>query len=122
MEQLTIADLYAELTAPFPLDYIELKPGAVSKDRSKALALAYVDARAYMDRLDTVVGPDNWSVEYRPIASGSGIICRLTLLGIVREDVGEASQEDPNAHRPLSSIGTENRNKVNDERLASSSA
>ncbi len=92
----TLADIYEQLSRPFAAELIELKPGATTKDKTKALALAYVDARAYQDRLDSVVGPDNWSVEYRPLPGGAGLICRLTLLGVTREDVGEAEQSDPN--------------------------
>ena len=93
---LTLADVYDGLTAPFAPEVIELKPGALTKDKTKALALAYADPRAYEDRLDTVVGPDNWEVEYRPLPGGTGLICRLTILGKVREDVGEAPAEDAN--------------------------
>ena len=93
---LTLADIYQELTAPFAPAIIELKPGAVTKDKTRALALAYADPRAYEDRLDVVVGPDHWSVEYRPLPGGTGLICRLTILGCVREDVGEAPADDAN--------------------------
>src|SRR5437867_3836851 len=86
MESQTISALYAELIAPFPMELIELKPGKVNGKR--ALALAYADARAYQERLDQVVGPDNWSVEYRPLGAYA-VLCRLTILGVVREDVGE---------------------------------
>ena len=96
METLTLADVYQELTAPFPRTVIELKPGALTKDKTKALALAYADPRAYEDRLDAVVGPDNWEVEYRPLPGGAALICRLTILGRVREDVGEAPADDAN--------------------------
>ena len=47
---LTLAEVYDGLTAPFPPHVIELKPGAVTKDKTKALALAYADPRAYEDR------------------------------------------------------------------------
>ena len=34
---LTLVEVYEGLTAPFPLQVIELKPGAVTKDKTKAL-------------------------------------------------------------------------------------
>ncbi len=43
MDTLTLADVYQGLTAPFAPQVIELKPGAVTKDKTKALALAYAD-------------------------------------------------------------------------------
>ena len=48
--------------------------------------------RAYQARLDEVVGPDGWSVGYRTLGDRA-VICRLTVLGIAREDVGEADPE-----------------------------
>jgi hypothetical protein len=74
---------------------VEVKPGATSEGTGKALALAYVDARHYQQRLDDVAGPENWSVEYRPV-SERAVLCRLTILGVVREDVGEEAAGDPN--------------------------
>lgn len=49
---MTLDDIKEALRAPFPITAIELKPGAVNREKTKALALAYVDARAYQDRLD----------------------------------------------------------------------
>jgi hypothetical protein len=89
--------LRAALAAPFPAEQIELKPGATSRkpDKVTALALAYVDPRVYQDRLDFATSGD-WSVEYRPLGTNA-IICRLTICGVAREDVGEADPKDPNA-------------------------
>ena len=94
----TLADVYTELGEPFPIALVEVKPGATTKDKTKALALAYCDARAYQDRLDVVIGPDNWQVCYKPLPFGTAVLCRLSLLGIVREDVGECDPTDPNAY------------------------
>ena len=59
-------DIIEALRAPFPWDVIEVRPGSVRKDGTGALALAYADPRVYMARLDAVVGPTNWSVEFAP--------------------------------------------------------
>ena len=90
----TLREAASALTAPFALDQIAIKPGAVTKDKTKALALPYVDLRTYQDRLDAVVGLDGWSVEYRPTANG--LICRLTILGVTKEDIGEPSSDGDN--------------------------
>ena len=93
----TLAEAYAALCAPFPAALVELKPGATTQDKKRALALAYVDPRLYQERLDTVVGPDSWQVAYRPLGERA-VICRLQVLGIVREEVGETNDaKDPNA-------------------------
>jgi hypothetical protein len=93
MEAKTLASIYDRLTEPFAIEQIEIKPGATTKDKAKALALPYADRVAYLDRLDEVVGPENWSVEYRQI-SENAVFCRLTILGVVREDVGECHKTD----------------------------
>jgi hypothetical protein len=81
------------LRAPFRSADIDFRPGATTKDKTKAIGLAYVDKRIYEDRLDEFIGPENWSVEYRQIGD-KGVICRLTIYGVVREDVGEFAQDD----------------------------
>jgi hypothetical protein len=91
----TIETVFAALCAPFPPELVELKPGVVAEDKKRALALAYVDARHYQARLDAVVGPDQWHVTYRPWGERA-VICALTVLGVTREDVGEADKGDPN--------------------------
>lgn len=93
-DPLTLSSIRAKLSAPFAIEQVEVKPGATS-DSGRALALAYVDARHYQQRLDDVVGPENWSVEYRPV-SDRAMLCRLTIMGAVREDVGEEAAGDPN--------------------------
>ncbi|HEU5090624.1 MAG TPA: Rad52/Rad22 family DNA repair protein [Roseiflexaceae bacterium] len=88
-------EVWEALSAPFPPELVELKPGAVAEERQRALALAYVDARHYQARLDAVVGPFGWHVAYRPWGERA-VICALTVCGITREDVGEAEKGDPN--------------------------
>lgn len=70
-------DQLAALARPFHPDQISFKPGSVRRDGTAALGLAYVDLRAYMDRLDLVFGPA-WAVSYRPW-SDTRVICDLTL-------------------------------------------
>lgn len=53
-----------QLSAPFPPAKISWRVGAMTKDKTKAMALAYIDARDVMERLDDAVGPANWQSEY----------------------------------------------------------
>ena len=53
-----------QLKAPFPEDKIHWRVGATTKDKTKGIGLAYIDARDLMDRLDEVVGAENWQAEY----------------------------------------------------------
>lgn len=88
-------ELYFELCQPFPIEDVEVLPGATNGAKDKALAMPYADLRAYQRRLDLVVGPGNWQVSYRPWGENAAI-CSLTIQGIVREDVGEEKAGDPN--------------------------
>jgi hypothetical protein len=94
-QQLSLEAVFAALCAPFSPEVVELKPGAISEEKKRALALAYVDARHYQARLDAVVGSDGWQVTYRPWGERA-VICGLSILGVTREDVGEAEKGDPN--------------------------
>jgi hypothetical protein len=49
-----------------------------------------------MARLDAVVGPEHWSVEFAPWGDHR-LICRLTIFGIVKCSTGEADPQDKNA-------------------------
>ena len=91
---------YPALVRPFPPDEIELRAGATSKDKTRALALAYADPRTYQDRLDEVVGIEQWSDDYVPVpttASTVALLCRLTIAGVTKCDIGESPASDPNA-------------------------
>ena len=60
MEQKELIDALKE---PFPPAAVSWRVGATSKDKTKAIALAYIDARDVMKRLDDVMGLD-WQCRY----------------------------------------------------------
>jgi len=53
-----------QLKKPFPVNSIRWRVGATTSDKSKGIALAYIDARDVMGRLDEVCGPENWQCRY----------------------------------------------------------
>lgn len=67
------------LSAPFPRSAVHWrvqgKPYA-RDNKYSAMALAYIDARDVMDRLDDVCGPGGWQSEFTETAKGR-VICRL---------------------------------------------
>lgn len=77
-ENPTLKEMFACLATPFRPEDIEWRAGATNADKTKALALAYITSRAVMDRLDEIVGPENWRDEYQPGPDG-GVICGLSL-------------------------------------------
>ena len=65
------------LFAEFDRDAISWRAQTVSKNGDKALALAYIDARDVMDRLDSVIGAADWQDRYE--FSGARTICYLSI-------------------------------------------
>jgi hypothetical protein len=89
------------LAAPFPAESIGWKPGAVAGGR--AMALAFIDARDVMDRLDQAAGLDNWQDSYESLPDGT-VVCTLSLrIGgewLSKSDAGgESEQKDPGDRR-----------------------
>jgi hypothetical protein len=66
-------ELINELSREFPQAQIHWRAQTVRN--GKALALAYIDARDVMRRLDEVIGPANWQDMYS--IYGDRVICRL---------------------------------------------
>lgn len=70
---------FEKLSSPFPEDLVHWRAQTLTRDKEKALALAYIDARDVMERLDDVAGPANWTDYYDESASGR-VICKLSIL------------------------------------------
>lgn len=64
------------LSAPFPASSIHFRVGAMTKQQDKAIALAYIDSRDAMKRLDDVVGPMNWQRRY-PWSDDKRLYCEV---------------------------------------------
>jgi hypothetical protein len=56
--------IHKALLAPFDVGELKFFVVARSKDKTKGKVGSYIDARAVMDRLDTVVGATNWQTSY----------------------------------------------------------
>jgi len=96
-QMLAVADA---LSAPFEAKDIKFKPKLVKNNR--ALAMAYIDARLIQDRLDGVLGVENWQDTYNILPDGS-VVCSLKLrLGkrwITKTDVGSPSEQPDSGDR-----------------------
>jgi hypothetical protein len=80
-----------ELMKPFPPNRVRIRAGGGST------FLCYIDARDVMNRLDQVMGAENWEDSYRE-GTGGRVFCRLSLnvdgQWISKEDAaGESSFE-----------------------------
>lgn len=74
-----MTDVVTRLSMPFPADAVSWRPGSMTKDKTKARALAYLDARDVMERLDDVCGAGGWQCEYVPMPNGT-TCCRIGIL------------------------------------------
>src|SRR6201997_748865 len=93
------SEILAALSASFAPEDVHWKPQAISGNR--CLAVAYLDARAAMDRLDVVCGLA-WQDSYDVLPNGS-IVCWLQVLvdgqWIVKSDVGSPSEQPDDGDR-----------------------
>ena len=71
-------DILQALARPFPPDAVGWRVGSTNKEKSKGMAVCYIDARSVQRRLDEVMGFD-WQSEI--IVQSSGLVtCRIGLL------------------------------------------
>lgn len=78
-----------------PLPY-KWRVQSFSKNKASATCVAYVDARAVMDRLDEVVGPENWTCRYEQIKNNLYCYIGIYINGrlIEKSDCGTESNVD----------------------------
>lgn len=97
---MSIRTITDALCAPFEPRDVKFKPQMVKNN--KALAIAYVDVRLIEDRLDDVMGVENWQDDYEILNDGS-VTCRLRVkLGdqwVTKMDVGSPSEQPDGGDR-----------------------
>ena len=78
MSKSNIAEaLLKQLKNPFDPKFVKWRVGATNGDKSKGIALAYIDSREVMKRLDAVCGAENW--RDRMIPMDGGFICEIDI-------------------------------------------
>lgn len=70
-------DILQELSNPFPPAKISWRVGSTTADKKRGLALAYIDARDVMARLDQVCGAAGWQDRYE--FHGPRTVCYLSV-------------------------------------------
>jgi hypothetical protein len=68
---------YLELKKEFPKLSISWRAQTLTKDGTKAMALAYIDSRDVMQRLDDAVGVGNWKDSFE--TQGTRVICTISI-------------------------------------------
>ena len=82
----------SELLRPFGFGVTKYRVMNVTKAKDKGSVAFYIDARDVMDRLDEVVGGENWQDKYTVLAfseSRWAVECTLIVNGVAKTDVGE---------------------------------
>lgn len=69
-------DLLQKLKEPFDPKFVKWRVGATSPDKTKGIALAYIDAREVMKRLDEVFGVTGWQNRYSH-ANDRMVVCEI---------------------------------------------
>jgi hypothetical protein len=77
-------NIMEQLKRPFPANKIHWRVGSTNAKKlgckpweaTQGSALAYIDARDVMQRLDEVMGPQHWQCRY-PLAAGELLICEV---------------------------------------------
>lgn len=77
LDRTNITEAVALLRAPFSPSQIEWRVGSTNKDKTRGMALCYIDARAVRRRLNKVLGEWNWRSSFR--VYGSQMICKIAI-------------------------------------------
>lgn len=96
------ADLWQELAAPIPRDEVKL----LNKGGKR---MPYITARTAMNRLDAVLGPENWWDQYT--AGETSVECRLT---VRLPDGSTVTKVDAGAYAGMSDQGDDDKSGYSD--------
>lgn len=77
------------LQAPFAASDVEWRLQNLNKDKTRGMAVPYIDSRAIQNRLDEVVGPFCWQTKFIPWHASEKKASQLCVLSIFDEARGE---------------------------------
>jgi hypothetical protein len=94
-----MTDVLTQLKRPFDPSLVKWRVGATTADKSKGIALAYIDARDVMKRLDEVCGVSGWQKRLTPFQNG--FVCEIDVwdhekkMWTTRSDVAGLTKVEP---------------------------
>jgi len=94
MNQSTPKEICSKLLVPFAPEDLEWRLQLTTADRKRGLAVPYVTNRAIQNRLDEVVGPENWCNEYKPWHGSDKKAAQLCGISIYFENRGWITKWD----------------------------
>ena len=77
LDRTNIAEAVSLIRAPFSPAQIEWRVGSTNNNKTRGMALCYIDARAVRRRLNKVLGEWNWRTSFR--VYGSQMICKIAI-------------------------------------------
>jgi len=104
---------FEEIRKPIPLEGLQFFPGALNREKTEGLILAYIDATFAAQRLDEACGPGQWDLsDSKPVYEGDRVVCveRTLKLRIGDEWVGRTDYGYPNGpddSEPIKSMASD---------------
>ncbi len=96
-------DLFAALAAPFTAREVKMRSAAGGRQ------VPYITARTAMNRLDDVLGPENWWDEYQPLENS--VVCKLS---IRLPDASVVTKSDAGGYAGMSDSGDDDKSGFSD--------
>lgn len=89
--------LLKQLKNPFDPKFVKWRIGATNSDKTKGIALAYIDSREVKKRFDDVCGAENWRDKLVPVDGGfiSEIDIRISDEWITRSNAAGNTKVEP---------------------------
>jgi hypothetical protein len=79
-----MSTIYEKLAAPFKPEEVDWRVGPTNKEKTQGMALAYIDARTVMMRLDEACGPNGWQNRYS--ATQGTTVCEIGIFDNERKE------------------------------------
>lgn len=88
------SEIVPRLVRPFPVEDVEFRVSGRKDANGMSQVVAYIDARLVQERLDEVVGPENWSFDWEPVGVNAAEVMSakgtLVIFGVAKSDIGTA--------------------------------
>lgn len=94
MDKKEFIEATKKLTAPIENPKWRVQSAYPREHPTTAVVVPYIDSRMVQERLDTALGPDNWSNTYDPESGAASISIKIDGEWITKADVGAESKID----------------------------
>ena len=92
-----------QLREPIPSAQISWRVGATNPDKTRGQALPYIDNRIVQNRLDDVLGPENWSNRFEEVVVNNRLMAVRCIIGVRIGDEWVTKEDGANLDESSSS-------------------